>query len=180
MKNIANVTRATKLDKNKHSVLIDHSLIYARTMGLLTSSRNVNVDDLFMYELAPLPTALFNVKGEMRLPQKSVLKSKLAVNVSAIVASAPDVVIMDACATLWCVSWPSLPAVVADGVKIFTNIVNRSLKESQILHVVFDRYHSGSVKTATRAKRPGTVSRQYQLSKWTPLPKKGYDIEFIA
>ena len=51
VKTIANVTRSITLGKNKQPVVIDHSLIYARTMGLLTSSRNINVDDLFMYEL---------------------------------------------------------------------------------------------------------------------------------
>ena len=108
----------------------------------------------------------------MRQTQKSILKSKLAVNISARVSSKPDIVIMDACAMLWCISWPSSPAVVDDLVKVSIDMVKRNLKETQILHIVFDRYYSGSIKTSTRTKRQGNVSRQHKLCKSTPLPKR--------
>ena len=42
-------------------VVYDTQLIFSRVMGLQASSREVNFKDVLSYELAPIPTALFNV-----------------------------------------------------------------------------------------------------------------------
>ena len=71
----------------------------------------------------------------------------------------------------WCVPWPALPATVSNYVTAFTAMVRRKLTESKTLHVVFDRYYTGSIKGATRSKRRGCV-RRHLLSLTTPLPKQ--------
>ena len=149
---------------------VDHTLIYARTMCLLSSSRDINMDDVLEFELAPVPTALFNEAHEMRAVTKSALKSKLSVAHSSRKFDAvPLIVIIDACAMLWCIPWPAQPATISSYVAAFTTMVKKKLSESQVLHVVFDRYYKGSIKGATRNKRRGCV-RHHVLSLTTPIP----------
>ena len=46
-------------------VLYDTELIFSRVIGLQASSREVNFKDVLSYELAPIPTALFDDSGKM-------------------------------------------------------------------------------------------------------------------
>ena len=56
----------------------DQELIYARVIGLLASSREINFDDVLAYELAPYSPSMFNPGGEMKITKsKSTLKLKL-------------------------------------------------------------------------------------------------------
>ena len=61
-------------------------------IGLRVSSRDVDINDVFSHELAPIPTSMFTEVGEMRISKaKSVLKKQL--QVSARHASNTDVTI---------------------------------------------------------------------------------------
>ena len=74
-------------------------LMYSRVMCLLSLDQ-ISLDDLFSYELAPVPTSLFTDTGEGRyLKNKSTLKKKLKVEVSTRTDDA-DVIILDSCAVL--------------------------------------------------------------------------------
>ena len=98
------------------------------------------MNDVLEYELAPVPTALFNETCEMRAVTKSVLKKKLCVTRSSRMFEAdPSTVIIDVCAMRWCVPWPAQPVTVADYVAAFTATIRRKLSKSDILHIVFDR-----------------------------------------
>ena len=44
-------------------VLYDTQLIFSRVIGLQASSREIDFKDVLLYELAPLPTALFDDSG---------------------------------------------------------------------------------------------------------------------
>ena len=46
-------------------VLYDTELIFSRVIGPQASSREVNFKDVLSYELAPIPTALFDDSGKM-------------------------------------------------------------------------------------------------------------------
>ena len=73
----------------------DTGLIYSRVMGLM-SCRDFDLQSLFMYELSPLPTSLFNDKGDMRpAHSKSVLKNVLQECVSDCVIKNTEMVIID-------------------------------------------------------------------------------------
>ena len=45
----------------------DQELIYARIIGLLASSRDINVDDVFACELAAYPPSMYNPDEEMKI-----------------------------------------------------------------------------------------------------------------
>ena len=87
--------------KNKHISLGDHrvydqELIYARAIGLLASSREIDFDDVLNYELAAYPPSMFSEEGKMRTAKsKSTLKKNLQVCISERNCPSPDVIIFD-------------------------------------------------------------------------------------
>ena len=60
----------------------DQELIYARMLGLMSSSREINIDDCLATKLTPYPGSMFDATGMMRMATKSTLKNDLRVNVS--------------------------------------------------------------------------------------------------
>ena len=92
--------------------MFDTSLIYTRVMGI-AASRELDLKQVFQHELAPVPTSMFKDNGDMRITKtKSTLKNKLQVKqpvrtVCKQPASLPEVTIIDGCALLWVISWPS-------------------------------------------------------------------------
>ena len=43
---------------------IDNNVIYSRIIGLQASGREVDIDDVLKYELAPIPMAMFDSSGD--------------------------------------------------------------------------------------------------------------------
>ena len=69
--------------------------------------RSISLEDLFNYELAPVPTSLFTDTGEARYPKvKSTLKKKLKVEVPT--RTNADVIILDGCAVLHHINWKNI------------------------------------------------------------------------
>ena len=75
-----------KQAKNVPTGHLDTGLIFARAMTL-TQSRDIDVKNLFEYELTPIPTAMFEEKDWLPLlkivKSKSTMKKKLQVEVSS-------------------------------------------------------------------------------------------------
>ena len=109
----------------------------------------------------------------MRSGQKSVLKRNLQVEVSLRTSNHDDkvdVVIIDGGALLWAVHWPS-KGLVKDFVEAFLQTLVRYLQRQHV-HLVFDRYHDFSVKSAIRATRTKFGSRKIGINMKTPLPSQ--------
>ena len=71
-----------QLIRNKERVY-NQELIYARVIGLLASSRDINFDDVFACELAAYPPSMFNPDREIKISKlQFTLKQKLQVTVS--------------------------------------------------------------------------------------------------
>ena len=130
--------------------VFDTALIYSRILCLQTV-RNVDLPDVFKYELAPVPTSLFEDNGDMRITKsKSTLKRQLQITSKKIVHT-PDVMIIDGCAMFWVISYP-LKGTVGDFVKnVVTHIVK--LLQTCEVHLIFDRYYADSIKAFTRQTR---------------------------
>lgn len=150
-------------------IVFDTELIYSRVMGLL-SSRDIDLKALFGFELAPLPTSLFNNSGDLRIAKtKSTLKKKLKVDLSERTSMKPDVIIIDGCAILWCIYWPS-HGTVQDYVDNCWGYVSQRMHKSHV-YLVFDRYYEYSIKSCTRKSRIGKQSVSgHKLRLSTPLP----------
>ncbi len=163
------------MDVKKKHVLVgkervyDQELIYARVIGLLASSREINFDNVLTYELAAYPPSMFNSDGEIKITKsKSILKQKLRVVVSERNIPNPDTVIYDVSALLWVIVWPSDKLSVC--VDSFTTFVYKALQTANVT-LVFDRYFPNSIKAVTRMQRAGS-SRVYKLTPEMHAPAK--------
>ena len=96
-------------------------------------------------------------------------KEQLQVEQSARATRQPDAIVIDGCASLWVVHWPSQGS-VQDLVTNFVKYVKGKLNVGTRVHVIFDRYCEYSIKSGTRCSRKAQVSRDHQLCLSFPLP----------
>ncbi|KAL8593372.1 hypothetical protein ACOMHN_065978 [Nucella lapillus] len=155
-------------------LMYDTELIFSRIIGLQASSKNVDFQDVLSYELAPIPTALFDDSGEMRIcKSKADLKMKTKVEVSVRNANQMDCTILDGCAVLWVVPWPASSetnqALVSHYVESFVQYLQHKLRSGDV-YLVFDRYIEFSTKCSARKARGSGGCKVFQLSSNSPLP----------
>ena len=135
----------------------DSGLIVARVTALM-STRAINLNDVLQYELAAVPTSVFGEKsGQLRI-SKSILKQRLQVEVTYPSRGTGDAVVIDGCAILWVLQWPSkgfFKDVVLNFVKYATNKMHCYRRT----HVIFDRYNT-SIKDATRCQQACEAARE--------------------
>ena len=114
--------------------------IYARSMALQNSAREIDADKLMSYELSPVPTAMFDDHGQMRLAKtKSNLKSALQIETSRRRSDrSVEATFLDGCAVLWVVAWPSGSATVQDYIDRFRSYIHEQLRKSDV-YLIFDR-----------------------------------------
>ena len=149
------------------SKVYDRNAIYSRVIALLSSDRDIDVKDVFSYELAPVPTAMFSEKGMRIGKSKHILKRLFQVEVSRRSAGDADITVIDGSALLWTVHWPT-DGCVADFV---VNVKKRiaSYLTSSDVYLIFDRYHEYSIKSTTRDGRQTRVMRKRHLLQTTKL-----------
>ena len=149
------------------SKVYNTNLIYSRVIGLQTSSRDVNIEEVMSCELSPVPTALFNDTGERRISKSNtVLKNRTKVKVSSRhVTQVVPCTVIDGCALIWIPRWPaSSPTkqpIVMDFVNKFKDQIKQRLKYGDV-YLVFDRYEEFSIKCSTRTSRGTGGSRVFQ------------------
>jgi len=158
-KKLDKMSASSKYVKIGDFKVYDLIAIYSRVIALLASDRYDDAKEIFVYELASIPTSMFT-KDEMRICKaKSKLKNSLQVNVYRRTCSKADVIIIDGSALLWTIHWP------ADGT-VEDFIVNvRSLLISYLtigdVYFIFDRYHEYSIKSTTQDGRETGLSRTH-------------------
>ena len=101
-------------------------------------SREINLKVVFSHELAPVPTAMFDDSGNMRIiKSKSTMKRKLQVEQSPRTLPVPDTTVLDGCAILWIIQWPK-HGTVQDFVNNVLHYIFEKLEQSNV-SVMFDR-----------------------------------------
>ena len=145
------------------------NLIYSSVTGLM-SSRNVDLKDMFSHQLAPVPTSMFEDSGAMRITKSnSIMKRKLQVEQSSRTLPTPDTIVVDGCAILWTIQWPT-HGTVQDYVNNVLEYIFGKLQHIDV-NVIFDRYYEYSIKTSTRTSRTvQQASIRRRLTPTTPLP----------
>ena len=157
-----------KKKKNKNTSY-NTDLIFSRAL-LLIGTNQIEFDDLFNYELAAAPASLFDESGLARYPKnKSDLISKLKVKESSRCIR-PKATVIDGGGLLYQVHWPSdgLVRDFVDGIERFVRMIMINTE----VHLIFDRYKAGSIKSDTRKARVGAFRRCHQLSLDRELPPK--------
>ena len=112
--------------------------------------------------------------GDMRIcKSKADLKKATRVEVSTRNIDRQDCTVLDGCAILWCIAWPtSSPtnkALVKDFVESFKKYLQQQLSWGDV-YLVYDRYIEFSTKYAAHKFRGTGGCRVFQLSANGPLP----------
>ena len=115
---------------------------------------------------------MFDDNGNMRIStSKSVLKNKLQVTQSTRASVKQNVIIIDGCAILWYLYWPSY-ATIQDYVDSFWHYVSRRLNRCDV-YLIFDRYYEYSIKSGMRKGRMSQKSgTTHKLKLSTSLPSQ--------
>ena len=148
------------MDVKKNHVLVgkervyDQELIYASFSGLLASSREINFNDVLVFELVAHPPSVFSADGNMNVAtSKSTRKHKLQVTIYERNCPISDTMIYDVSALIWVITWPSGKLrVYVDAFKAF---VHQAIRRANII-LVFSRYFPNSIKKFTRTQRSGS------------------------
>ena len=144
-KQVTTMNVINKKTKPGSTAAYDSDLMYSRMIGLCESC-GINTRDMFAYELAPVPTSMFDDDVEMRIAKnKSDLKRKLQVESSTRTMGQPDVIVIDGCAMLWVIHYPS-NGTVLDFCKAVSSYVLKRMIESDVF-VVFDWYFDFRIKS---------------------------------
>ena len=124
------------------------------------------------HELCPVPSSLFEDTGDLRIAKsKAGLKKKLQVEISPQNSENPSAMIVDGCAVLWTVSWPS-SGTVEDYLQSFLDYLVCLLSKGEI-HLIFDRYYDKSIKQCTREMRAeGKKHDLHHLTANTAIPQQ--------
>ena len=145
-KSVITMKEGKKSNKKKDVEVYNTEIIFSRVMYLLSAGQ-IDIGDLFSYELSPVPTSLFHDTGEGRYPtSKSVLKNEMKVEVSTRNIY-PNAIVIDGCAMLHAaVHWPK-GGKVKDLIKAISGYVSSSkeyYKTSEVTHIVMSRLDSNS------------------------------------
>ena len=128
----------------------DMEQLYGRFL-IVSQTRDVTLEDMLSFELAPVPSAIFDDYGSLRKSTKSTLLHALAVWHEDM--NEPDIQVMDGNEMLYRITWPKI-GTVKNLLQNFTRAVEK--REHDVI-VVFDRYVEGSIKTHERLRRAGTT-----------------------
>ena len=159
------------------SKVCDLNAIYSRVIALLASDRDIDVNDVLSYELAPVPTSMFTKDGMLICKAKSSLKRSLQIEVSRRNAGVADVTVIDGSALLWTIHWPE-DGSVADFIANVKKRIAFYLTNSDV-YLIFDRYHDYSIKSKTRDGRETGVTRKHHLLRTTKLPAQKVVLQSI-
>ena len=113
--------------------ITDRSLIYSHVTAMQLTHEAMIVQNIFKYDLSPIPIALFNDEGKMRAAKsKSDLKSLLGTKVSSRGLAKPNLTVIDESAILWVANWLS-KALVSDYIDNLCGFVLMKLDIGKII-----------------------------------------------
>ena len=122
------------MDVKKNHVLVgkgrvyDQERIYARVIGLLACSREINFNDVLDFELAAYPPSVFNEDGKINVAtSKSTLKHKRPVTISERNCPISDTMIYVS-VLIWVITWPSAE------LRVYVDAFNAFLRQALLLH----------------------------------------------
>ena len=169
-KTVVTMKEMKKKVKTGDIVVYNTEVIYSCVMCLL-NAKQIDLKELFKYELSPVSLSLVCENGGSRLAkQKADLKNTLKEEISLQTCLSENAVVLDDCAILWSVHWPK------DGnfsklVNAFKDYIMKFLHKSNVF-LIFNWYHDYSIKVVTCQDHVGSACHSHNLSWSTSLPSK--------
>ena len=182
LKTFASLEKRSKaMSKSKQKLLnvnVDKQL-FGRLL-VISKDKDVDVEELFSYELSSVPLSLFNFDGSMVKCNKSKLLEELEKGQETL-ETLPDEVkpttwIIDFMALIRMVLTESLDAKTFGELSdLLLNLVLQKFSTScSLVSVVCDRYdHKDSIKSEERARRSRSLMQEIKVrNRMTPIPKQ--------
>ena len=179
MKTFASIRKPISITvKSKEKSITTDRDLFARLV-VIAKSREIDIRNLFQYELTTVPLSLLKLDDSLNKSLKSLLLAELEKNAEVL----PDLP-RDVASSTWIVDGMALIQMVRGGkaktfgelaqvlLKIILNIFQRSMVKR--VDVTFDRYdQEDSIKSAERQQR--TTERGYEIKIYgpnMPIPKQ--------
>lgn len=149
----------------KGKAIYDVETLFSRLL-VVGQQRNIDIVDVFQFELSPVPPALIDEYGCLRKGDKAVLVKSISVSVTT--PSVPDVVLVDGGQLLYHVIWPVSGTTGDLAASFGTRLAHYPPVSKKI--VLFDRYDQEcpSAKDHERTRRGS--AKEVRLTPNTPLP----------
>ena len=144
----------------------DAEKLYGRLL-VLSQSRKIQLESIFSFELAPVPSSLFDEYGNLRKTSKAMLIKKLGFTCDD--RTDVQVQLIDGNEMLYNISWPRSGTTR----QLCYNFLNAVKKPAHDVYVIFDKYHKNSIKTHERNRRTGQyIYPDRNITINTPLPNR--------
>ena len=155
-----------KVGKNKESsIALDLESYFLRILTV-SQQRDVDLKELFKFEMCSIPPSLIDEYGCLRKGQKAPIVKHLGRNETS--QSLPDTVIVDGQQLVYHVHWPC-----GGNASVLAASMNSRLdRYSSKVVLVFDKYKDSSAKDHERTRRGGADSAKFNLEMNTLLPKR--------
>ncbi len=163
VKTMQSMKKVTVVDKKE---IYDMEALFARLIAV-GHQRNLDLEDIFKYELSAIPSSIVDDFGYLRKGDKSVLVRR-CLGILLEEPNIPSTVMIDGNQLLYHIPWPvpgrGKVADIAQGMKErLRNVPGEKL-------IIFDRYENTSAKEHERQRRAGEGSIEYNLELNTLLP----------
>ena len=149
----------------KGKPVYDMEALFARLL-IVGQQRDIDLPDIFQYELSPVPPSLIDEFGCLRKGDKSILAKRLGVTDPN--PSEPNVVLVDGNQLLYHIVWP-VSGKIGDVVENIKTRLGHLYNRAEVF-VIFDQYEKVSAKDHERQRRAGEGSVEYNIELNTVLP----------
>ena len=138
-------------------------------MLVIGQKRCINLREVFMYELSPVPFSLFDQYGDMLSGTNSTLIHRLAQYIPN--TDTPNLVIVDGIELIYHVVWPQNGTVQTLCESMVSRVADVNIVDD--VYIVFDRYQTGSIKEHEWVRRSkGHAAPNHKLTLTTVLPAR--------
>ena len=142
----------------------------------MKQKRPVNLNEILKHELLPVPLALAEMNGSLRTGTKAIFADVLLKGVQCPTRLPEDMnggtLIIDGQALIVSLGKPPKAIKFGDLADIFVQSVLSAGEKFEIIHILFDRYYTTSIKDGTRNRRGKMKKaiRRLVTGRDTPLP----------
>lgn len=126
--------------------------IFGRLVAIATNQK-FDIGSCVSFPLAPLPPALFHCSGDMIKTDKSTLSKQLTAKIAPANPGQVDIEIIDGFYYLYQIG-STLPQTFGKVAKSI--LIKLCLKNTPVVHIIFDRYLTPSIKDSERLNREGS------------------------
>ena len=149
----------------KRKTIYDIETLFSRLL-VVGQQRNIDIADVFQFELSPVPPGLIDEYGCLRKGDKAVLVK--FISVSVMTPSVPHVMLVDGGQLLYHIVWPVLGTTGDVAASFGIRLTHYPHVSNKI--VLFDRYDQEAPSAKDHERTRSGRAKEVRLTPNTPLP----------